>query len=33
VLGDPTLATLAPGMCADLALFDLNTLAFAGRRA
>ncbi len=30
VLGRPDIGYLAPGMCADLALFDLNTLAFAG---
>ena len=30
VLGRNDIGHLAPGMCADLALFDLNTLAFAG---
>jgi 8-oxoguanine deaminase len=30
VLGRPDIGHLAVGMCADLALFDLNTLAFAG---
>jgi cytosine/adenosine deaminase-related metal-dependent hydrolase len=30
VLGRADIGHLAPGMCADLALFDLNTLAFAG---
>ncbi len=30
VLGRDDIGHLAPGMCADLALFDLNTLAFAG---
>jgi cytosine/adenosine deaminase-related metal-dependent hydrolase len=30
VLGRTDLGHLAVGMCADLALFDLNTLAFAG---
>jgi 8-oxoguanine deaminase len=30
VLGRKDIGYLAPGMCADLALFDLNTLAFAG---
>ena len=30
VLGRTDIGHLAPGMCADLALFDLNTLAFAG---
>lgn len=30
VLGRTDIGQLAPGMCADLALFDLNTLAFAG---
>lgn len=30
VLGRPDTGHLAPGMCADLALFDLNTVAFAG---
>jgi 8-oxoguanine deaminase len=30
VLGRADIGFLAPGMCADLALFDLNTLAFAG---
>ncbi|HOE42685.1 MAG TPA: amidohydrolase family protein, partial [Rhodoferax sp.] len=30
VLGRSDIGHLAPGMCADLALFDLNTLAFAG---
>ena len=30
VLGRSDIGYLAPGMCADLALFDLNTLAFAG---
>ena len=30
VLGRADIGHLAPGMCADLALFDLRTLAFAG---
>ncbi len=30
VLGRPDIGRIAPGMCADLALFDLGTLAFAG---
>ena len=30
VLGRPDIGHLAPGMCADFALFDLNTVAFAG---
>ena len=30
VLGLPDIGHLAPGLCADLALFDLRTLAFAG---
>ncbi|MDR7093639.1 8-oxoguanine deaminase [Hydrogenophaga laconesensis] len=30
VLGRPDIGHLAPGMCADLALFDLRTLRFAG---
>ncbi|MBP7574702.1 MAG: 8-oxoguanine deaminase [Rhodoferax sp.] len=30
VLGRTDIGHLAPGMCADLALFDLGTLAFAG---
>jgi len=30
VLGRPDIGHLAPGLCADLALFDLRTLAFAG---
>ena len=30
VLGRTDVGHLAPGMCADLALFDLRTLAFAG---
>lgn len=30
VLGRQDIGYLAPGMCADLALFDLNTVAFAG---
>ena len=30
VLGRTDIGHLAPGMCADLALFDLDTLAFAG---
>ncbi|HZF84616.1 MAG TPA: 8-oxoguanine deaminase [Burkholderiaceae bacterium] len=30
VLGRDDIGHLAPGMCADLALFDLRTLAFAG---
>ncbi len=30
VLGRPDIGHLAPGMCADLALFDLRSLAFAG---
>ncbi len=30
VLGRADIGHLAPGMCADLALFDLDTLAFAG---
>ena len=30
VLGRTDIGQLAPGMCADLALFDLRTLAFAG---
>ncbi|MDO8248665.1 MAG: 8-oxoguanine deaminase [Rhodoferax sp.] len=30
VLGRPDIGHLAPGMCADLALFDLTTLALAG---
>jgi cytosine/adenosine deaminase-related metal-dependent hydrolase len=30
VLGRPDIGHLAPGMCADLALFDLRTLGFAG---
>jgi len=30
VLGRPDIGHLAPGMCADLALFDLRTVAFAG---
>jgi len=30
VLGRSDIGHLAPGMCADLALFDLRTLAFAG---
>lgn len=30
VLGRTDIGHLAPGMCADLALFDLTTLAFAG---
>jgi 8-oxoguanine deaminase len=30
VLGRPDVGHLAPGMCADLALFDLGTVAFAG---
>jgi len=30
VLGRKDIGHLAPGMCADLALFDLRTLAFAG---
>jgi cytosine/adenosine deaminase-related metal-dependent hydrolase len=30
VLGRTDVGHLAPGMCADLALFDLSTLAFAG---
>ncbi len=30
VLGRQDIGHLAPGMCADLALFDLNTLGFAG---
>jgi len=30
VLGRPDIGHLAVGMCADLALFDLDTLAFAG---
>ena len=30
VLGRQDIGHLAPGMCADLALFDLRTLGFAG---
>jgi len=30
VLGRDDVGHLAPGMCADLALFDLGTLGFAG---
>jgi 8-oxoguanine deaminase len=30
VLGRTDIGHLAPGMCADLALFDLRTLGFAG---
>ena len=30
VLGRPDIGHLAPGMCADLALFDLRTVGFAG---
>jgi cytosine/adenosine deaminase-related metal-dependent hydrolase len=30
VLGRPDIGHLAPGMCADLALFDLRTLGFGG---
>ncbi len=30
MLGRPDLGQLAPGRCADLALFDLGTLGFAG---
>ncbi len=30
VLGRQDIGHLAPGMCADMALFDLGTLAFAG---
>jgi 8-oxoguanine deaminase len=30
VLGRPDIGHIAPGMCADLALFDLRTLSFAG---
>ncbi|HMT65843.1 MAG TPA: amidohydrolase family protein, partial [Ottowia sp.] len=30
VLGRRDIGHLAPGLCADLALFDLRTLAFAG---
>ena len=30
VLGRKDVGHLAPGMCADLALFDLRTLGFAG---
>jgi cytosine/adenosine deaminase-related metal-dependent hydrolase len=30
VLGRPDIGHLAPGMCADLALFDLRSAAFAG---
>ena len=30
VLGRKDIGHLAPGMCADLALFDLRTLGFAG---
>ncbi|MBP9906857.1 MAG: amidohydrolase family protein, partial [Rhodoferax sp.] len=30
VLGRSDIGHLAPGMCADLALFDLDTLGFAG---
>jgi 8-oxoguanine deaminase len=30
VLGRPDIGHVAPGMCADLALFDLGTVAFAG---
>jgi cytosine/adenosine deaminase-related metal-dependent hydrolase len=30
VLGRDDIGHLAPGMCADLALFDLDTLGFAG---
>jgi cytosine/adenosine deaminase-related metal-dependent hydrolase len=30
VLGRPDIGHLAPGMCADLALFDLRTLGLAG---
>jgi 8-oxoguanine deaminase len=30
VLGRKDIGHLAPGLCADLALFDLRTLAFAG---
>jgi len=30
VLGRADIGHLAPGQCADLALFDLGTLAFAG---
>jgi cytosine/adenosine deaminase-related metal-dependent hydrolase len=30
VLGRTDIGHLAPGMCADLAMFDLGTLAFAG---
>jgi cytosine/adenosine deaminase-related metal-dependent hydrolase len=30
VLGRADIGHLAPGMCADLALFDLRTLSFAG---
>jgi 8-oxoguanine deaminase len=30
VLGRPDISHIAPGMCADLALFDLRTLNFAG---
>jgi 8-oxoguanine deaminase len=30
VLGRPDIGHIAPGMCADLALFDLQTLGFAG---
>jgi len=30
VLGRADIGHLAPGLCADLALFDLNTIAFAG---
>jgi len=30
VLGRSDIGHLAPGMCADLALFDLRTLGFAG---
>ena len=30
VLGRPDIGHLAPGMCADLALYDLGGVAFAG---
>ena len=30
VLGRTDIGYLAPGMCADMAIFDLNTLDFAG---
>jgi len=30
VLGRTDIGHIAPGMCADLAMFDLSTLAFAG---